>query len=58
MGRVSVTRASGCRVVLVSLAAGCANIESPPGTGPDFEPPSVVERYPAPGAIVPEASRT
>jgi hypothetical protein len=54
MGRVSVTRASGCRVVLVSLAAGCANIESPPGTGPDFEPPSVVERYPAPGAIVPD----
>ena len=54
MSRVSVTRASGCRVVLVSLAAGCANIEAPPGTGPDFEPPSVVERYPAPGAIVPD----
>jgi hypothetical protein len=40
--------------MLVSLAAGCANVESPPGTGPDFEPPSVVERYPAPGAIVPD----
>jgi hypothetical protein len=32
----------------------CANVEAPPGTGPDFAPPSVVERYPAPGSIVPD----
>jgi len=39
----------------ISLATlTCANVEAPPGTGPDFEPPSVAERYPAPGSIVPD----
>ena len=32
----------------------CANVEAPPGTAPDFEPPGVAERYPAPGSIVPD----
>jgi hypothetical protein len=41
-------------MALIVLVAGCANVEAPPGTGPDFEPPGVVERYPAPGAVVPE----
>jgi len=32
----------------------CANVEAPPGTAPDFQPPGVAERYPAPGSIVPD----
>lgn len=54
VGRESAIGCSGRRIAFLALAAGCANVESPPGTGPDFEPPSVVERFPAPGAIVPD----
>jgi hypothetical protein len=44
----------GSTSVLVALVSTCANIEAPPGSGPDFEPPTVLERYPAPGAVVPD----
>lgn len=39
---------------LASVTLTCANVEAPPGTAPDFEPPTVAERYPAPGSVVPE----
>jgi len=39
---------------LAALSAGCANVEAPPGSGPDFTPPAVLERYPAPGSVVPD----
>ena len=44
----------GSTSVVVALVSTCANVEAPPGSGPDFEPPAVLERYPAPGAVVPE----
>jgi hypothetical protein len=40
-------------VLAIALVA-CANEEMPPGTGPDFEAPSVVEMYPEPGSAVPD----
>jgi hypothetical protein len=40
-------------IALASLASACANVEAPPGSGPDFDPPAVLERFPAPGAVVP-----
>ncbi len=39
--------------VVIALASACANVEAPPGSGPDFDPPAVLERFPAPGAVVP-----
>ncbi|MCL7957573.1 MAG: Ig-like domain-containing protein [marine benthic group bacterium] len=54
MDRDSAVGCTGRRLALLTLIAGCANVEAPPGTGPDFEPPSVLERFPAPGAIVPD----
>lgn len=44
----------GAVSVLAVLIAGCANVEPPPGSGPDFTPPAVLERYPAPGSVVPD----
>ena len=41
---------------LAATTLTCANVEAPPGTAPDFEPPGVAERYPAPGSIVPDLS--
>ncbi|MEJ2483655.1 MAG: Ig-like domain-containing protein, partial [Gemmatimonadota bacterium] len=52
MGRESLIPALLLGGLFVAMAVGCANVEAPPGTGPDFEAPSVVERYPAPGSIV------
>jgi hypothetical protein len=43
----------GSTSVVVALVSTCANVEAPPGSGPDFEPPAVLERFPAPGAVVP-----
>ena len=40
--------------VLVIALAACAKEEMPPGTGPDFEAPSVVEMFPEPGSAVPD----
>jgi hypothetical protein len=40
-------------VLAIALAA-CAKEEMPPGTGPDFEPPSVVEMFPEHGSTVPD----
>lgn len=40
-------------VLLAGAAVACANVEAPPGTAPDFAPPTVRERYPAPDAVVP-----
>jgi hypothetical protein len=45
---------SGSTSVLVALVTTCANVEAPPGSGPDFDPPAVLERFPAPGAVVPD----
>jgi hypothetical protein len=39
--------------VAVALAA-CAREEMPPGTGPDFEAPAVVEMFPMSGSAVPD----
>jgi hypothetical protein len=36
-----------------ALALGCAREQPPPGTGPDFDPPRVVEMVPEYGALVP-----
>lgn len=44
----------GSTGVVAALVSTCANVEAPPGSGPDFQPPAVLERYPAPGAIVPD----
>jgi hypothetical protein len=44
----------GSTSVLAAFVSTCANIEAPPGSGPDFEPPAVLERFPAPGAVVPD----
>lgn len=44
----------GSTSVVVALVSTCANVEAPPGSGPDFDPPAVLERYPAPGAVVPD----
>ena len=44
----------GSTSVVVALVSTCANVEAPPGSGPDFTPPAVLERYPAPGAVVPD----
>ncbi len=41
-------------LALAALASGCANVETPPGSPPDVAPPTVVERYPAPDAVVPD----
>jgi len=40
--------------VLALVLAGCARAEMPPGTGPDFDPPLVVEMFPEYGAVVPD----
>jgi len=45
---------SGSLSIVVALVSTCANVEAPPGSGPDFTPPAVLERYPAPGAVVPD----
>ena len=42
--------------ILAGLAAACASEAPPPGSGPDFDPPRVVERVPARGAVVPGLS--
>jgi hypothetical protein len=34
--------------------SACAREEMPPGTGPDFEPPAVVEMFPVSGSAVPD----
>lgn len=47
------TLSSGVLAVLLG-AAGCAREEMPPGHGPDFTAPAVVEMYPTPGAVVPD----
>lgn len=39
-------RAAGWVLFCGSLTLACANEEAPPGTGPDLDPPRVVERYP------------
>jgi len=39
---------------MIALTSTCANVEAPPGSGPDFDPPAVLERFPAPGAVVPD----
>jgi len=44
---------SGAAVLVAAAALSCANVEAPPGTSPDFVPPTVRERYPAPDAVVP-----
>ena len=44
----------GSTSVVVALVSTCANVEAPPGSGPDFQAPAVLERYPAPGAVVPD----
>ncbi|MBT8478580.1 MAG: Ig-like domain-containing protein, partial [Gemmatimonadetes bacterium] len=36
------------------VCATCAREEMPPGTGPDFEAPQVVEMFPAPATAVPD----
>ncbi|MDT8435119.1 MAG: Ig-like domain-containing protein [Gemmatimonadota bacterium] len=52
---------TGPAVAAALLAAapliGCGNPEPPPGVGPDARPPSVLERFPADGAVVPELRR-
>ena len=40
--------------VLAIVLAACAREEMPPGTGPDFDPPAVVEMFPEYGAAVPD----
>jgi hypothetical protein len=42
----------GSTSVVVALVSTCANVEAPPGSGPDFDPPAVLERFPAPGAVI------
>ncbi len=50
-----VRRIGGARsLVLVGVAAACANVELPPGSPPDLMPPVVVEQYPAPNSVVPD----
>ena len=39
--------------VLAILLVSCAREEMPPGTGPDFEAPAVVEMFPRYGSAVP-----
>lgn len=39
---------------LTVACAACAREEMPPGTGPDFEAPAVVEMFPLSGAAVPD----
>jgi len=46
-------RASRLLAVLAIGLASCAREEMPPGTGPDFAPPAVVEMYPVHGSAVP-----
>ncbi len=41
-------------VAAVAVAASCARAEQPPGHGPDFEPPAVVDLFPSHGAVVPD----
>lgn len=53
MRRRSLTRQVGAGLA-VAVFAGCAREEMPPGHGPDFEPPAVVEMFPAHGAVVPD----
>lgn len=40
--------------VLALALAACAKEEMPPGTGPDFEAPAVIEMFPEPGSAVPD----
>jgi hypothetical protein len=40
--------------VLAIVLASCAREEMPPGTGPDFEAPAVVEMFPPHGSAVPD----
>jgi len=40
--------------VLAIVVAACARQEMPPGTGPDFDPPAVVEMFPEYGTAVPD----
>ncbi len=54
--RICVYRC-GTMSALAALAAACANVEAPPGTGPDSSPPAVLERYPAPGSVVPDLDK-
>lgn len=43
------------RHILCALViGGCAREEMPPGTGPDYQAPSVVETFPTQGAAVPD----
>ena len=48
---------AGRRNLLLGVAligAACAREEMPPGTGPDFEAPAVVEMFPLPRSAVPD----
>ncbi len=46
--------ASRLALVLAIVLAACAREEMPPGTGPDFDPPAVVEMFPEYGTAVPD----
>ena len=54
MGRLWAAIRLAPAAALATATLTCANVEAPPGTAPDFEPPGVAERYPAPGSIVPD----
>ncbi len=41
-------------VLVIGGTAACAREEMPPGHGPDFEPPAVVEMFPVYGSAVPD----
>lgn len=47
------TRRRNLLLAVVLASAACAREEMPPGTGPDFEAPAVVEMFPAPRSAVP-----
>lgn len=48
------TRPSKLLLSLAIVCTACAREEMPPGTGPDFEAPVVVEMFPAHGSSVPD----